>query len=460
MIQKLFPYKLQLHIFQLDEYRIGKFLKWVIAHFFTRKIEDKKHFVATPKARAILTLAVFLTIMKTIFLTLWLHWIGLILGLLLATQAYLFLIISYLLLLPYLSYKKNKIKAATEKKLASFPNLKIVGITGSYGKTSVKEFLYQILRTKHKVLRTPGSYNTPLGIAKVIDLELDNSYEYFLCEMGAYKKGEIKEICDMVHPKYGIITGINEQHIETFSSLENTTQAKFELIASLPSNGFGVINGDNDFIKSALPSYSQNITTYGFSDEKFSIQDIRQTNEGSSFILILDGEKHTTKTKLLGRSTVQNILAAATMSYLLGVKPTNIVAVIADIQPVAHRLEIKEMKDMTLIDDAYNSNVDGFQEAIALLENFDRPRVFVTPGIVDLGDRTLSIHENLGRLLSGVDYIVLIGKSERTKGLEQGIVDKKKIIKLMSVKSVWKKIEDLHLKNPVVLLENDLPDNY
>lgn len=460
MINKIFPYKLQLHIFQLDEYHVAKFLKWVVTHFFTRTIEDKKHFAATPKAKAIFVLAVFLAIIKITFLTFWLHWIGLVLGLALATQAYLFLIVSYLLLLPYLIYKRNKIKTATEKKLSAFPSLKIVGITGSYGKTSTKEFLYQILKTKHTVLRTPGSYNTLLGIAKVVDLELDGSYEYFLCEMGAYKIGEIKEICHMVYPKYGILTGINEQHIETFGSLANTTQAKFELIASLLTNGFGVVNADNDLIRNAFPKYSQHIVTYGFSDKRFSIQDIEMTHGSTHFMLILNGKKYKAIASLLGKSILQNILAAATMSYLLGMKPQDIVSAIAMLRPIPHRLEVKDAETMTIIDDAYNSNVDGFHEAISLLESYGRPKIFVTPGIVDLGDKTISIHEELGKLFNKTDYIILIGRSDRTKGLALGIRDKKKIIQLESIKHVWKKIESLGLKNPVVVLENDLPDNY
>lgn len=491
MIQLFFPFIIQLHIFQLDEYDLKKFLQWVFSHFFVRRLENKKKFIFTPKAKGILLLSILLVLFEITILTLWIHWIGFILGLLLATQPYIFLTLASVLLIPYERYKKKSIKTSVEEKLKSFSHVKVIGITGSYGKTSVKEFLYDILKTKYKVLRTPGSYNTPLGIAKVVNLELDNTYDFFICEIGAYRRGEIKEICDMTSPTYGILTGINEQHIETFGSLENTTKGKFELITSLPKDGLAAMNGDNNLIRSHLEKILNKVqdnreidsgqafrprvqaeafrqkfqaearmTTYGYSDKKFSIHDSQQSSEGTSFTLVLNGKKYKANTQLLGKSNLQNILGAATMSFLLGMKPEEIIKAIAKIQPVAHRLEIKEMGNMTIIDDAYNSNVDGFQEAIALLESFDKPKVFVTPGIVDLGKRTLSIHENLGKLLNGIDHIILIGESDRTKGLENGIKDKKKITKLISIKEIWAKIAELNLKNPVVVLENDLPDNY
>lgn len=460
MIDILFPYRVQLQIFQQGEYKVYKFLLWIFTHFSVRSLENKKQLVMTQKARGILYVALLLVIVLTGALLFLYGFVGFLLGVIFATQAYIFLALASLFLLPYEKYRKMKTILAAEKKLASFSKLKVIGVTGSYGKTSVKEFLYHMLKTKYAVLRTPESFNTPLGIAKVVDLELDDSYDFFVCEIGAYKRGDIKEICHMVHPTYGILTGINEQHIETFGSLENTTKGKFELIASLPNDGFGVVNGDNARIQNALSDYSQKIIPYGFSDKEFSITDITQASEGSEFVLILDRKKYKTKTKLLGKSNLQNILGAATMSYLLGMTPPEIVKAITVIEPISHRLEIKELGTMTLIDDAYNSNVDGFQEAIALLQSFDRPKIFVTPGIVDLGDRTLSIHENLGKLLDHIDYIILIGKSDRTRGLAMGITDKKKIIALDSIQHVWKKIDELQLGRPVVLLENDLPDNY
>jgi UDP-N-acetylmuramoyl-tripeptide--D-alanyl-D-alanine ligase len=456
----LFPYKLQLHIFQLDEYSPRQFLIWVFSHFFVRKVENKKPLVLTAKARLIYFLSLALAVIVLLILTFLWGLTGLIAGLVLSTQAYVFLLLSYSIVLPFETYKKNRIETAAWQKIKTFSSLKVIGITGSYGKTSTKEFLYQILKSKYKVLKTPESYNTTQGIAKVIDLELDTNYKYFICEMGAYKIGEIKKICAMVNPQFGILTGINQQHIDTFGTLENIIKGKFELIDFLPDNGFAVVNIDNKLIKENSEKYDKKIVPYGFSDKKFSITDIKQTLHGSEFLLLLDGKKYKANTSLLGNSNLQNILAASTMSYLLGVSASQIISAIQDIEPVPHRLQIKRTENLTLIDDAYNSNVDGFKEAIALLKTFNSPKVFVTPGIVNLGKDTTPIHAGLGKLLNNIDFIILVGESDRTKGLKMGIQNKKTVIEINSIKELWKTLDKLKLKNPVVLLENDLPDNY
>lgn len=460
MFNKFFPFKLQLQIYQLDEYSSIKLFKWVFTHFLTRTLENKKPLIWTQKAKGIYYLAIIIALILTIFLMYNFKLIGLILGLIIATQSYFLLTLASYILSPFEKYRKEKIKEETRSKIEKLPKLKIIGVTGSYGKTSVKEFLYQILKTKYHVLKTPESYNTPYGIAKVVDLELDDSYEFFVCEMGAYRIGEIKETCDMVHPKYGILTGINEQHIETFGSLQNTTKGKFELIASLPDNGFGVINIDNSFIKDHYQSYKKKLVSYGYTDKNFSVRNIKNNPSGWEFTLVLEDKEYHSKTKLLGKPNLQNILAAATMSYLLGMKPHEITAAIADLKQIPHRLELKEMQNMTIIDDAYNSNVDGFKGAIELIKMYKQPKIFITPGIVDLGEHTYSIHKNLGELLTGIDYIILVGKSVRTKGLKEGLKNKNNIIETDTFQEALREIDSLKLHYPVVLLENDLPDNY
>jgi len=474
MLDKLLPYRLHLQIFQQDEYSVNKFLQWIITHFLTRTIENKKPLVWTPKARSIFYLAILLAFLLVLFATIIFKLNGFIASLIVSSQAYIFILLAYFILLPLEIYKKNQIKNQTRKKIESLKNkgLKIIGITGSYGKTSTKEFLYQILRTKYKVLKTPESYNTPQGIAKVVDLELDDSYEYFICEMGAYRVGDIKKICDMVHPNYGILTGINEQHLETFGSLENTTKGKFELIDSVKEDGKGIVNANNERIKDEYEEYYKqykNISIYE-PDKKFYFN-----NDGTTFRLFIRGEYHTAKTKLLGIANVENITAASTMSSVLKVETKDILRAIEKLVPVPHRVEFKPQKDMIIIDDAYNSNVDGFKNAIDVLSMYDvtilnRTRILVTPGIVDLGKETLKIHRELGELISDkaigfIQYVLLVGKSDRTRGLKEGIknkdIDKKiEIIEVDSIKDVWKEIEKLKLDHPVVLLENDLPDNY
>lgn len=460
MIDKLFPFKLHLHIFQLESYRSKRFIKWVLSHFWVRTTENKKPLIWTQKAKLLYYSSIFLALIVVALLTLIYKLAGFIFGLLLLTQAYIFILLAFLFMWPLETYRKNLIKSQTETKLKTLSKLRIVGVTGSYGKTSVKNYLHQILKTRHKSLMTPESYNTPQGIAKVVYYELDDSYEYFICEMGAYKRGEIKEICDMVHPQYGILTAINEQHLDTFGSLENTTLGKFELIDALPSDSFGIVNIDNERIKNHAKNYKINLIGYGFSDEFFTVKNMHINNEGTSFDLVLNGKTHKAQTKLLGKPNIHNILAAATASFKLGMKPDDIVEAIKYLQPVPHRLEIKEFKKMTLIDNAFNSNVDGFKESIDLLATFKRPTIFVTPGVVDLGNKTYEIHKMLGSHLDKIDHVILVNPSERTKGLKDGMTQKNKIVELNSINDLWDTLEKMKIERPVVLLENDLPDNY
>jgi len=462
MIEKLFPYKLQLQILQQCEYRITSFLKWILNNFFRRKLEDKKKLVFSAKAKAILALALGLDVLTILLLTFLSGILGFVLGLVVSSQPYIFLAVSAFVLKPLELILKTKIKRESVNKLANLPSLTVIGITGSYGKTSVKEFLYSILKTEYQVLKTPESYNTVLGIAKVIDLELDESYQFFITEMAAYKRGEIKELTEMLKPKYAILTGINEQHLEMFGSIENTVAAKFELIDAIPEDGVAVINGDNDLVEENYAKYKKNFLVYGFGDFSFSAKNIKINEEGTVFDLVLDSKVYPCKTKLIGRSQVENMVAAAVMAFKLGMKPARIVEAIANLSPVPHRLEFRSNQNILVIDDAYNSNVTGFKEALHLLENFkDRPKIIVTPGIVDLGGKTLEIHQDLGKLAEKIcDAVILVGKSDRTKGLSEGVTGQEKLHWIDSIKDLSAVLKTLNFKNPVVLLENDLPDNY
>src|SRR5258708_24016596 len=234
IINIIFPLKLQLNILQLEEYKPLRFLNWITKNFFKRNVPTKKGLVYTQKVKNLLAIYIVLCI-ASLFLNIFLF-------LILIIMPFIGITLAIFILKPYEIYNRYKTKNNTREKILSLKNLKVIGVTGSFGKTSTKEILYQILKTKYKILRTPESFNTVFGIAKVIDLEIDNSYELFICEMAAYKIGEIKEICDMVHPNYGILTGITTQHFERFGSLENTIKAKFELVDAVKSKNNIVFN--------------------------------------------------------------------------------------------------------------------------------------------------------------------------------------------------------------------------
>lgn len=445
MLNVVFPYKIHLHILQLSEYRVGAFLRWVSKNYFKRKLEGKKPLVWTSKAKLIYYLALTFAVTETGLLTITLSLPGLFLGLILATQAYLFLTLTILAIYPFERYKREKIKIEIRSKIDGLKKkgLKIIGITGSFGKTSVKEFLYEILKTKYRVLKTPESYNTLLGIVKVIDYELDETYDFFICEMGAYKIGEIKELCEMVPPGYAILTGINEQHLERFGSIENTIQAKFELVQAVGEGSKVLLNEDNENV---VKNYEKFIKDPHF----YFVDPVVATLRVASGLIF-------------GQSNLSNLAAATEMAKMLGMSKKEIEESMPKVKPIPHRLEIKELDyGVTLIDDAYSSNVDGFKQALDLLATFkDRPKILVTPGIVELGKKTKEVHLELGKLANEVcDKILLVGKSDRTEALAEGVNNPSKIIRLDAISQLKEVLAKLNLKSPVVLLENDLPDNY
>ncbi len=373
-----------------------------------------------------------------------------------------------LVLKPYEIWNKLNTIQDTQDKIKLFKKLKVIGITGSYAKTSVKEILYHILKSKYKVLKTPKSYNTVFGIAKVVALELDDTYDYFICEMGAYKRGDIKELCEMVFPIYGILTGIAEQHIDRFGSLENIIEGKFELIDSLPASGFAVLNGDNPHIANKISEVSIPYILYGLDIKKTGVkaEKISLSDSGTAFLLNINGNIKTVNTRLLGRSSIQNILGAITMASQLGMSISEICDAVKTLEPVSNRLELIKQGGLTIINDAYNSNPVGFLEAIETARLFkSKKKILVTPGIVDLADRNDEIHENLGKQSAGIfDYIVLVTDSVRTRSLKKGLLstgmDNNKVILVNDLNDARKWLESNASEDSLVVFENDLPDNY
>lgn len=461
--------KLYLHILQLEGYQWKHFLIWVFGHLWIRKLGNKKPLVWTTKAiflfyssfvlTGLLPLLVFLFSQNTIY--------SVLTFVLLFLQPYIPLLFSLVLLKPYEVWNKTKTIQNTRRKINSLPNLQVIGITGSFGKTSVKEFLYQILRSKYKVLKTPESYNTVFGISRVVNLELDDSHDFFISEMGAYQRGEIAELSHMVGPKYGILTGVAEQHLERFGSLENIISGKFELLEALPQEGFAVLNIDNPDIKSNLKKLTVPFWGYGQdSKAEVRIEKVKLSIDGSRFVLVWPSGKLNLHTKLVGFSAIQNIAGAAAMALYLGVPPIKVSRSVAALEPVPNRLELLKRGEMTILNDSFNSNPEGFREAVetaSLIKS--KYKVLITPGIVDLGARNHEVHKVLGKLAAGVfDLVILVTDSGRTRGLEDGLLSakfaKEKIVFAPTLNDAMRVLREKAKPETLVLLENDLPDNY
>ena len=354
-----------------------------------------------------------------------------------------------------------------KKKLRDAKGLKIIGVTGSYGKTSMKFFLKTLLQEKYSVLVTPGNFNTPLGVTITVRNYLKPTHEIFICEMGARRVGEIKEICDMVHPDAGIITSVGPQHLETFFSIENIQKTKFELADSVKGKGPVFLNGDNEYIKEKAAGYDNKIF-YSSEDNGtgYRAKDITVSQFGTEFTLVTPkGETKHYKMRLIGAHNVVNVVGALAVAHEMGMSLDELVIPVRRLEPVEHRMQLREHGLVTIIDDAYNSNPVGSKAAVETLKMFDGIRILITPGMVELGKKEDEYNYKFGTYAADCcDYIILVGE-KHTKPIKEGILSKDVPGDKLSV---YERLEDAlsyayTIKgqgHKYILLENDLPDNY
>ena len=352
-----------------------------------------------------------------------------------------------------------------KKMLKACPDLKIIGITGSYGKTSVKYYLTTLLKSKYNVLMTPESYNTPMGVVKTIRGSLKATHEIFVCEMGAKWVGDIKELCDIVHPHHGIITSIGPQHLESFKTLDAIKGTKFELADALPEGGMLFLNGDDENI--ADYKADRKHISYSLENGDYSAYDISVSERGTTFtVKAPDGETQEFSTRLIGRHNVLNIVGAIAVSHKMGIELKDLRSAVRKLEGVPHRLQLSDKGNMTIIDDAYNSNPSGTKAALEALSLFEGYKILVTPGMVELGSKQDELNREFGRNAAAVcDYVVLVGEKQAVP-IKAGLLDKSydesKIYVASGINEALNHVYALNSKGlkKIVLLENDLPDNY
>lgn len=345
-----------------------------------------------------------------------------------------------------------------KKILNSLPNLKVIGITGSYGKTSMKFILTRLLSVKYETLMTPESYNTTLGVVRTIREKLKPTHEFFVCEMGARHIGDIREICDIVNPEFGVLTSIGEQHLETFKTLENIANTKFELINSISGTAF--LNVDSNPVREhARPS---DCVTYALDNHAdYTADNLKADSKGSTFTVSApNGESGVFTTSLLGRHSVSNILGAIAVANSMGIPLELLTEPVARLPQVKHRLEIVKGEHFTIVNDAFNANPEGVKTALDTLKLFDGFKVAITPGMVELGERQDELNRVYGTQLAKVcDHVILVGKKQTEPialGMEQSRYSEFTVVESFTDAMVCAR----ELKANVVLLANDLPDNY
>ncbi|GFN36284.1 UDP-N-acetylmuramoyl-tripeptide--D-alanyl-D-alanine ligase [Tepidimicrobium xylanilyticum] len=357
-----------------------------------------------------------------------------------------------------------------QRKISSMNNLHVIGITGSFGKTSTKFITGTILKEKYRVLNTPESYNTPMGLSMVINNQLNEKHQVFIAEMGARNIGDIKELAKLTKPRIGVITSIGPTHLETFKNLENIMKTKFELIEELPTDGIAILNYDDEHIKKLADKTFKEKILYGMEDvDKLDIfaEDVEVSEKGSTFtIKDKKGNNIRCTTRLLGKHNIYNILAGVSVAIAMGMNLEEIKRGIEKIEPVPHRLNIiNPGTGITIIDDAFNSNPIGAKAALEVLSQFKEGRkIIVTPGMVELGAREEEANRELGVNIGKVcDFAILVGE-KRTIPIYEGLMEigynKDNVFVVSSLDEATKIIQKIARPKDVILFENDLPDNY
>lgn len=519
-----------LHILQLDGYKTTRYVRWIRQHLgdcfeikeiliaaglvlltvvypvawlfpvlclawsafqasriiWREKVEAKKPLVYTARAKRVFGLAVLLLVgLAVVSATVGAENRWRVAVFLLSEVAVITLTVANLLIYP-LERAINGAYLRSARKRIKTLRPKVIGITGSYGKTSTKYILHGILSQKFHTLMTPDSYNTPMGVTKVIRGELTEKHEVFIVEMGAYRRGDIRELCELASPEIGVLTAVGPQHLERFKSVENIAKTKYELIESLPPDGLAVFNCDNAICAElADKTDDKRVVRYAVDAEKAELtaSNIRHTDAGLTFTvhchaeerggqapaLQVDGEIEI-RTQLLGRHNVSNILAATSVALACGMALEEIRDAIAKVEPVPHRLQLSAgAGGVTIIDDSFNANPVGAKAALEVLDDFGRDanggkKVLVTPGMVELGEQEYEENRRFGERAAAVcDRVILVGPSRTTpilEGLKTANYPSEQVSVAVNLAEVKNYLAKLLKPGDVVLFENDLPDNY
>ncbi|MFA5173358.1 MAG: UDP-N-acetylmuramoyl-tripeptide--D-alanyl-D-alanine ligase [Candidatus Paceibacterota bacterium] len=473
-----------LYLFQLENYSRFRFLKLSFSRLFSSKNLRRQELVFTLKAVLLFSLSVLLLF----FLPLLIFWFpffktaSLFLKIFILFLSFVFLsyffflplLISSWLLSPFDFLAKKFIVSRAKKKLSRLSKIKIIGITGSYGKTTMKEMIFSVLSEKFKVAKTPENINTPLGIARFILKELPPETEIFIVEMGAYKKGDIKELCLLAPPDVAVLTGINESHLERFGNLANTISAKFEIVRFSKNNASVFFNADDSKIVANFEKYLGNRKVFFFSSKpnhlsKFNPRGLKFLEDGSGLEFILSSSGQDLgpfKTGFLPSYIIGVVSASALIGQFFGLSEQEILRGVFEARPAPHRLNLSRRgNNILVIDDSYNGNPEGVKEAVSTLERFSsRRKIFATPGLVEMGKDMERVHFGIGRDLSRVADLVLLIKTSASGFIKKGLLESgfsaENIKEFNSMPELQNSLFGILKEGDVILFQNDWPDNY
>ena len=428
----------------------------------------KKKLVLTERATRILGVAFLMTVM--------LACLGLVSGAPWSWVAFVqalpfVLVAANYLLAPYEKRIQDGFRSRAEARLAEVDPT-VIGITGSFGKTSVKHILGHVLELNTSTLYTPGSVNTVMGITRIINDRLTDDCRYFIVEMGAYDVGSIDRLTRFTPPKHGILTSIGAAHYERFKDLETVARAKFELTTAVQAAGGKMVIEeqvlDRAYARQRVDADRASFIIVGDSDTAdLRIRAIEQTASGLEVTLEEAGETFTLRAPLYGLHHGRNMALAYALAASLGISRDRIATAMRSTPQIAHRLEVKRPPNGVIyLDDAYNSNPTGFANALELMQSLQTDagrRILVTPGMAELGQKHDEAHREIGRRAAERVDIAVVVKPERIPTFLEGLRSAGTLPDIHEFETfadarAWL---DRHEKaGDVVLIENDLPDLY
>lgn len=457
------------YMLQASEYDADDFLRWNARVRDFRRVEKRGRLKYTAKARVLAAFAWFAIAVVVLVIVVGISPTAGDIPHLVALIFFLF----FPLMLPYLLASStrllNLLQTSPERliirraarKLEGHPGYRIA-IAGSYGKTSMREILRTVLGEGKRVASPGGSHNTPLAIARFIE-GLKGDEEVLIFEFGEYYPGDVRQLAEMVRPQMGIITGVNEAHLDKFRTLEKARDTIFEL-ADYIGDGPLYINGESGSVQARLRARNRLYSREGLADLRVAAPET--SLDGTSFTLERAPIRIKAQSKLLGLHQIGPLSAAAHVALLLKLDVNTVERGIAKTKPFAHRLERKDdAGGVVTLDDSYNGNPDGVRAAIEFLAGIEgRRRWYVTPGLVEMGAQSEEIHKEIGKQLAeaGIEKIVLI-KNSVTPWIEKGLREAiygGDVMWFDDALKCYEQLPYMTVLGDVVLLQNDWPDQY
>lgn len=493
-----------LHIFQQQEYDNYRFLSWLISNkAFDKRLSSlillsyfikniiinnilliimfliisyfeknpikiaKKKLVFTNRAKRIYFISLVINFITNTILFISLKNLHLNITILLTIQSIpICLILANLSLIPIENHIQKKFWQQAKQKITTNKPF-IIGITGSFGKTSVKNFLGHILQYADHTLITPGSINTTMGISKIIRDQLTTAHRYFIVEMGAYGPGSIKKICNLTTPNLGIITTIGKAHYERFKNLETVATAKFELAEAAANNNAKMIIYEDVLNTKYAKEYTNNNSNHFKILYKKQLTNVTQLKTGLLINLNWQNNNYQIEAPIFGLHHATNIALAFIAAQQLNIPTTTIINALKTMPQITHRLEVIKQNDYTIIDDAYNANPAGFRSALELLNFLHEPpgrRILITPGLIELGTAHETEHFSLGKHAANYADLILVIKPQRIPSFISGFKEKanqnQQLIPITSFEQAKQWLKKYCQAKDTILLANDLPDLY